>query len=952
MNAYKDGWKLTAEINDDKEKSTYYLIEYYSPRTREGFLKFQQKGGEDTNLYYIGTTREMFVYKGRECKVADLQSPPKPLDALIHEWRGWRKNITILGPSALFVKAWSSQSKELYYQGSSDPIRGISSLQWAACYPDDTEPTRFWFADVDWNPGYGTSKSLPLRIRAAPQTIDVMMMQPYPFDEDGVFKIPMGKGCQRLTKDVPAPPNFSNLDLEFHVELAFTNPTELGPVHYLSHLEIIRDQKDSLMSVVGADWMSATKVIKTPLTNMQWIYDYGNGHMYSYVDSNNLIGCKIEARKDFIPTILLPDKSQINMLDTILPSYQTLENASYLGIHEVRGMPTHAFELVTGPMPVGGAHLTHAVITYNFLVEDEVYDTSINQKNLPIRVGMYAYVLGKDAPYFYFFGNIHDISTDLRDLNVKMNVKNCYSEEDDSKFTWVQLGFPATEQLGLLAANRANIKRRFLAELQRATKLSPLRVPDILVDFTENMIYVTALILEDPTISADYKEMPNKKIMEPEWSEGVITKEDCLKTCSSKMNKECRAVSYCGSFCATTSKDVNGPGVLENSVECNTHAKTEDSARRNVILTSDAIGDLEHAMEINDFKFVVEHRDTRFTIATLIAETIEISTGGLRDMFGEKSSVLRHDHQLGGNTPNGFAESAVGTRLKPSDSYAMNVGSFALEDCADICRDREDCFSFSSCLVSKQCMISTESRWPKDKDMELMSDCTVFSKTYESSFEELPGICYSIGARKYVNVSMSSECAAMCLKEKEFVCKAYDFCLVSRKSKPACRLQDKHILEVADPADLDRSNAEGCSHFTRKHINDYRKTRMMRLLGTPHTVIKKVSEAECARQCWEASFRCQQFDHCAGTQDLGKGDCLLFGAEAGPHGEVMSPICNSYNYTGNYDRPPAARAPEALHSNAKATGLSFFMIFLGIGLGALALFAYGFYKTRRAGPAA
>ncbi|XP_077498250.1 uncharacterized protein LOC144108894 [Amblyomma americanum] len=952
LNAYKAGWKLTAEINDEKEKSTFYLIEYYDPATKEGFLKFQEKDGEDLNLYYISTTREIFLYTGRECKVASLQSPPKPVDALIHEWSSWRGNTTILGPSALFVKAWMSQSKELYYQGNSDPIRGISSLQWAACYPGDTEPTRVWFADVEASPGYGTLKSLPLRIKAAPQTIDIMMMQPYPYDVDEVFKIPMGKGCQRLTKDVPAPPNFSNLDLEFHVEMAFTNPTELGKDHYLSHLEIIRDQKDSLISVIGADWQSAERVIHSPIVNMQRIYDYGNGHVYSYVDSSGMVGCKIEAVKDVIPNIQLPDKSEINMLDTILPTYKALENASYLGIHQVRGMPTHTFELVTGPMPVRSGHLTHAVITYNFLVKDEIYDTSVNQRNLPVRVSMYAYAFGNDKqPYFYFFGNIHDITTDLRDLNVKMNVKNCYFEEDDSKFTWVQLGFPATEKILLLAANRGNIKRRFLAELQRATRLSPLRVPDILVDFTENMVYVTALILEHPAIPADYKEVPNKKIKEPEWSEGVITYEECLKTCSSKHYKECRAVSHCGSFCATTSKDISAPDVLENSVECNTYAKTEDSKSRNVVLTRDAIDDLEEAIERNEFKFVVEHLDTRMTIATLVAETIEFSTGGLRDMFGEKNSDRRHEHQLGGSVPKDFSNTAVGSSLKPSDSYAMHVGSFPLEDCADICRDREDCFAFSSCLVSKQCIISTESRWPRAADMELKSDCTVFSKTYQSSFEELPGICYSIGARKYVNVSMSSECAAMCLREKEFVCKAFDFCMLSRKGKPACRLQDKHILEVADPADLDRSNAEGCSHYTRKHINDYRKTRMTRLLGNAHTVIKKVSEAECARQCWEASFPCQQFDHCTGTQDLGKGDCLLFDAEAGPHGVVTSPICSSYEYTGNYDRP-IARAAEALHSNAKATGLSFFMIFLGVGLGVLALFAYGFYKTRRAGPAA
>ncbi|KAH7975263.1 hypothetical protein HPB49_025424 [Dermacentor silvarum] len=533
------------------------------------------------------------------------------------------------------------------------------------------------------------------------------------------------------------------------------------------------------------------------------------------------------------------------------------------------------------------------------------------------------------------------------DLNKKLNVKNCY-QENESEFTWVQLGFPVSKHMVLLMINRANIKRRFMAELQRVTKLSPLRTPDVMIDFTENMVYITVLILGHPAISADYKEIQNKKIMEPDWSEGVITQGDCLKTCSSNQYKDCSAVSYCGSFCSTTTKkDVESAGVLENSVECNTFVKTERSRKRNIVLTRDAIGALEDALLNSEFKFIVQHLGSRVAVATLVAETIEYSTGGLRDVIGEKDPDLRHFHQQGLYLPKDFSEYGVGARLKTSASYGMHVGSFAAQDCADICRDREDCFAFSTCLASKQCVISTEARRPTYQDTEVQSDCTVFTKSFQSSFEELPGICYSFTARKYANVSQPAECAAMCLNEKEFVCKAFDFCTRSRKGKPVCRLQDKHILEVSDPADLDRSDAEKCSHYTRKHISDYRKDRMVRLLGTPRTVIKKVSEAECARQCWEASFPCDRFDHCTGKRELGKGDCLLYDGDKGPYGTVMSPICNSYRYTGNYDRP-VAKAPSALHSNAKATGLSFFMIFLGAGGAVAALFAYGFYKTRQA----
>ncbi|XP_065281004.1 uncharacterized protein [Dermacentor albipictus] len=945
---YRNGWKLTGEISDTSDKSTFYLNEYYDSIAKEGFLRFKQAGGDDVNLYYISRTKELFVYKKRTCQVVDMQNPPEPVKALLFEWNTKRQNFTILGPSALFASGWASQGKGLYYQGPTEPIRGIKSQQWAICYPGDSEPTRFWFADDKWDMGYGTMKSLPLRITSGSQTVDVMMLQPYHDDQDSVLKIPSGKGCKRLAKDLPAPPNFSNLDLEFHVEMAFSNPTVLGSLHYLGHLEVIRNDRDDLLSVTGADWQSASKDEHAPLISMQKIYDFANGHVYSYVDSSGLVECKVEARDNVEPAIVFPDRSEVSLLDTILPTYDALSNASYLGIQEVRGMPVHTFELVTTAMPVGYANLTRAVITYSFLAENEFMDTSVNQRNLPVRVAMYAYVSNNDEPYFYFFANIHDITTEMRDLNEKLNVKKCYNE-NDSEYTWVQLGFPVAKSMPLMMVNRANIKRGFLAQLQRATGLSPLRTPDVLIDYTENMVYITVLILGHPAISADYEPMPKMKIMEPEWTEGVITRDNCLKACSSKDYRNCSAVSYCGSVCATTTKaNINASDVLVESDDCDTYVKTERSRRRNVVLTRDAISVLEDALRKSEFKFTVMHLNTRIAVATLVAETIEYSTGGLRDMIGELNPDSRHLHQRNRfQPPEGFSENLVVTVLRTSEPYAQYVGSFEPQDCADICRDREDCFAFSTCLVSRQCVVGTEARKPAFEETDFQADCTLYTKTYESKFEELPGICYSSAATKYVRATVTAECAAACLNEKEFVCKAFDFCLTPHEGKPACRLQDRSILEVDTSTDVDRSGAESCSHYTRKHISDYRKERRVRLLGTPRTVIKKVSEAECARQCWEASFRCDRFDHCAGKRELGKGDCLLYDGDKGPYGTVMSPVCNSYNYTGNYNAP-VARAPEALHSNAKAAGLSFFMIFVGIGIVVAALFAYGFYKSRRA----
>ncbi|KAH6922315.1 hypothetical protein HPB50_012670 [Hyalomma asiaticum] len=731
---YKDGWKLTAEISDSSEKSTYYLVEYYDPVKKQGFLRFKKDGGDDINLYYKSRTRELFVYQNSK-----------------------------------------------------------------------------------WDMGYGTWKSLPLRITSGSQTVDVMMLQPYFFDDDDVLKIPMGKGCKRLAPDIPSPPNFSNLDLEFHVEMAFTNPTVLGSVHYLSHLEVLHSVKDNLLSVTGEDWYSVTPEqlnSSVPLVSMQRIYDYANGHVYSYVDSGGMFGCKVEARDNVAPAIEFPDRNEVNLLDTILPTYKILSNASYLGI------------------------------------EDEYMDTAVNRRNLPVQVAMHAYQGNK-------------------------------------------------------------------------------------IDFTENMAYITVLILAHPAISADYDEIPKMKVVEPEWTEGVITRDNCLKVCSSKHYANCSAVSYCGSVCMTTTKtNVNSSDVLLNSDDCSTYVKTERSKKRNVVLTRDAISDLEDALKKSEFKIIVMHLSTRIALASLVAETIEYSTGGLRDMIGESNPDLRHLHQQNNfQPPEGFEQYLVVTALKTDMPYGKYAGSFELADCADICRDREDCFAFSTCLVSKQCVISTEARKPAFEETEYQGDCTMYTKSYESKFEELPGICYSFAATKYVAASVASECAVACLNEKEFACKAFDFCLAPKQNGGlACRLQDRHILQVNGTTEIDRSGAEKCSHYTREHHFEDTVPFLGLFLSNSSVLL----------------VTCGAFDHCSGKQEQGKGDCLLFDGDKEPYGTVMSPICSSYTYTGKYI-DQVARAPQALHSNAKATGLSFIMIFMGVGIALAAIFAYGFYKTRRAG---
>lgn len=74
----------------------------------------------------------------------------------------------------------------------------------------------------------------------------------------------------------------------------------------------------------------------------------------------------------------------------------------------------------------------------------------------------------------------------------------------------------------------------------------------------------------------------------------------------------------------------------------------------------------------------------------------------------------------------GFDTTRLGVHVKPEAAAAVHVGTFALEDCADICRDRDDCLAFSSCLVTNECVLSTE-RTPSADTVETQTACSIFS---------------------------------------------------------------------------------------------------------------------------------------------------------------------------------------------------------------------------------
>lgn len=951
--AFQQGYKLTAEANTAPDKSTFHTTEYYDVKNKQGYLD-AFLGDQFYNIYYNHGTNEAFFYSDSKCETISLDNFPKEYEKILLRWTDSKGTYTIFGLSTLFMAPLVKENVKTAFQGTNFTVRGIPAVKYSVCLSDDDTPIDVYFSDPKLS-SYGSGLPVPLRIVQGKEVSDIMMMQDYLIDTEGKFKIPAGHGCARIKTGLPKPPNFANVSLEFHSELMFRNLQSSSEFYYSSHLDIIRDISSDHISAIVEPWTTSERNAQPTESagTYQEIYDYYNGFLYKIDKSGHRDSCTVTSQNEYRLNVTLPGLDKIDMLNVIFVDKDTLMNATYLGVHYVRGMPTQAFELVLDGLDDRASKITQVTLTYYYLLGNWFWDRDLSRRNIPVKISARTFTTTQKQlkPYYELTLNIHDLTTVMKRINEKMNVLSCYKENDQS-YTWFQVGFPASPD-DVIRAMRAGhaIKEAFLRKLYEVAGLTPPRVPRVLIDFTNNMVFVTALILERPGLIDDYVKKDNFGLRTSDYAEAVVPLQECLKLCTSS-GPECTAVAYCGASCYTTSMySDDDTHNLEKSVDCNVYAKTAIGMVRNTPITLDAIQKVVQAVSQSKFFIMVEGSKWS-KLLTLTAETTDDSMGSLPQTFGASDRETRERHKKIGLEVPGFDTTAAGVRIVSSADSSTPVGTFALEDCADICRDRDDCRAFSSCLVNKECVLSTE-RMPPAAATEKQTMCAVFSKKYTDSFNLFEGMSLDMKARKFADVPAGEDCARLCLSENEFECKSFDYCSMTRDAATVCRLHDTHLREYGDPAKLDAKNAEKCLHYSKKYLYDFKKTKNQRFTGREQfTVIGNVSSEECARQCWEATFQCKDFDFCfvTGKQNMGLGTCTLYVQGEETFETVMSPVCSTYTYTGNPDviKLTDYALSASLHSNATAGGLSFFMVLLGVAIGAAALFAYGFYRAHQA----
>ncbi|KAM7294851.1 uncharacterized protein ISCGN_024356 [Ixodes scapularis] len=362
--SYPKGFKLSAEVNDRESKTTMFLTEYFDTRWHQGLLKLTSDG-VFTNIYYRTVSEEIFIFDDHSCETVSLKNTPKDLETMALRLQGY----TILGASALFIGPSIPGGYKSAYQGQGGNVRGIRTQKWSTCVDNESEPVDIFFAeDPGADLGKATSKAVPVRIQQGKETTDIMMMQPYENDRDKKFKIPIGLGCTRLAANLPKPPDLSKVTMEFHSELTFSDRTLKNSYSYMSHLDTIYNTEKQLFSYIMEPWETSAPIKPTlPQDATQKIWDARNGMVYKQGTMKGRPYCTIEAQSNYSLRVTLPDRNSANMLEIIFLDYDVLQNASYLGRHVVRGIPTETFEIATGELPAKVDSFTKAIVTYHYL---------------------------------------------------------------------------------------------------------------------------------------------------------------------------------------------------------------------------------------------------------------------------------------------------------------------------------------------------------------------------------------------------------------------------------------------------------------------------------------------------------------------------------------------------------------------------------------------------------
>ncbi|XP_022248468.1 uncharacterized protein LOC106464551 [Limulus polyphemus] len=932
----KLGYQVTVEINEKDKKESFFIEEHYDIFNKRGRLDILKNGTRMLYAYYEETDEFFNIIGKGPCNVTSISSIKNPFDKY---WIDREIDRVLLGPSAMFRHGYLDykESKELMAYMGKESIPGVRDMtvnRWRQCLDNNQTQIDYYFLDSTWE-NYLGDKNLPIPLRIVIKSKDIerqfefLNFVPFIENPSKVFQIPTGLGCKRLAQGLKKPVDLSKSSLMLNAELIYVPKKEETDkaYSYSINFNVIYDRDSEHMAHTYNKWERSSTAEAVPVkSSLMDVYGFKDKTLYTIdLDYKN---CSISRPASYEPKVYLPFKRELLLTNPNILIGN--DGFYYMGESEERNIPVSVFEKKINMFPLGPNILSaFVVITRYYTSNDVSYGSNRIETQVPIRVTLRAYDDLNDPKLTDLITiNVAYFSTELYDMEKNFDVSSCFV--DSSMSRWFQMSFPLNAYDILKSfPTVAAIKQNFLQQAKSTAGISALRIPKVMVNFSPNEMFITALLLERSPYFLDFDSIEGKGLRDPSTTIGITTSEDCAKACLESF-AECLGFAYCGATCYFTSKEFSEKITYDDN-DCDFYKRLitqEDAPPTMDVVASRLSGSIRRG----EFFFTIRTADDETTYKAL-------------EFYDRLGSGINDYEQL----PSGFLDSKF-TVYKYTTKFDKNesddikgLGRVTFVDCKRACINSPLCESLSYCNINGECLLSTKhSSEIPDKHMAKDTQCVVLSRNYVDAYERLPGITIGSKPKKAFNISDLNECAKACSTEGSFQCKSFDHCPQSKDKEYTCLLHETHFLDAKDKIVGDK--AKVCGHYSRNYIYDFKRTDGKKVDGATVIELQNVTAKVCAKRCVEnADFNCQSFDFCQATP-LDKSTCLLIGKGNSKMNFIEAPVCAHYEYLGI--RGPSS-SEGSRYSTGLGIGLAFFFIILGIILGAVAVFLYGYRKANK-----
>lgn len=509
------------------------------------------------------------------------------------------------------------------------------------------------------------------------------------------------------------------------------------------------------------------------------------------------------------------------------------------------------------------------------------------------------------------------------------DISPCFEEGQRIDF---QLTIPG-QYFPDVAAEQTLFKTTVELTIAARALVSPIRVQKIKINYVEDMIYVSASLLDRaPEISKFHITRQNV----PAYTNfrvinSVFSASDCAFQC---LNQDfaCHSFQYCktSKTCRLSQLYVEQGTIVAGGESCPLYSLNVAQDLMDEVSLVNAYRKLETMIYKNEVYFTLPLRtgESKFFRVTGIRNDILLTADTtLADLDYIRQFTVYRNQRVKGNDDAHVSRATV-----------RDCATYCVKSMLFVCESFEYCSNTGDCYYSKihpdEFPNLIERFTPEIRDQ----GCDLYSRSYAYQFDKYEGqTALTDSDYVYQAITNENQCAKLCMDLQAFECMSFEFCGEIK----ACILGKSHFLDIPK---TDIKYGTKCDHYSRGYIHDFTKIENKEVALQNNQIFSPMSLTACAKLCVEQSHHCRGFDYCGNTTMCRvTSDSLL---DVGQVTAQPSAFCDHYSrqyyrsgtpvVAGDYS---ASHSDDTGYSAGSMAGLAFGMLLIGalMALGAMFL---------------